>query len=202
MTPAPATEYNKAQNPLSVFISYAHSDNDADLADARWLDRLIQHLGPVVADGFTAVWADKDIGLGERWHTTIQAQINSARVAVLLVSPAFLASEYIRNHELPVFLDRAERGAVSVIPVILRPCLFSSTVFHWPDPVAGPNGLALSEFQASNPISRPLNSMTQAEQDEVFVDVAKRVQQILIGGGRLCQSLDWVEKASDCCGRR
>src|SRR5438132_5155858 len=85
-----------------IFISYAHEDNESPDRSKRWLDRLKQFLQPLVEQDELTICSDQDIGLGEDWHAHIQKHLNGARAAVLLVSPAFLASKYVRNSELPV----------------------------------------------------------------------------------------------------
>lgn len=122
----------------SVFISYAHKDNESDDPRRRWLDRLRDHLRPLALEGLISTFSDNDIQIGQNWNERIQANLGSAKVAVLLVSPAFLASEYIRNSELPVLLKRVKERGVVILPIILRPCLFTTTLFRFPDPISGP----------------------------------------------------------------
>ncbi|MGH8570092.1 MAG: TIR domain-containing protein [Gammaproteobacteria bacterium] len=99
-----------------------------------------------------AVATDRDIGLGDDWHARIQADLNRAGAAVLLVSLAFLASEYIRNNELPVLLPRAKTQGLRIVPVILRPCLYAETSFKYPDPKTGPED---SPWPRSRPPAHP-----------------------------------------------
>jgi hypothetical protein len=101
-----------------VFISYAHADNSGPDPAARWLDRLLLSLKALAFEELISVATDRDIGLGDDWHAQIQANLNRAGAAVLLVSPAFLASEYIRNNELPVLLYRAKTQGLRIVPVI------------------------------------------------------------------------------------
>jgi TIR domain len=84
--------HNAVGRGRAVFISYAQ-------ADALWLDRLLLNLKPLAFEELISVATDRDIGLGDDWHARIQADLNRAGAAVLLVSPAFLASEYIRNND-------------------------------------------------------------------------------------------------------
>jgi tetratricopeptide (TPR) repeat protein len=163
---------------FTVFISYAHSDNENTDPSKRWLNRLSEYLQPLVLQDRVNAWSDTDIEGGEQWDASIKAQLLDADVAVLLVSPAFLASKYIRNSELPALLMNAMDEGRTVIPIILRSCLFAETKFKYPDPIKGPGELSLSIFQSANPPSKPLNSMQEHEQDAVLLSVAQRIIEL------------------------
>jgi hypothetical protein len=124
------------------------------------------------------IYAYQDIEIGEDWHKKIQGNLESAKVAVLLVSPAFLVSTYIRNSELPILLKRAKTQGVVILPIILRPCLFQTSTFRYPDPVSGPEKFSLAELQASNPPNKALSELDEAKQDRVLLSVAERIQKI------------------------
>lgn len=158
---------------LPVFVSYAHQDNEPP---DRWLDRFLQMLKPLRLNDMVCAWSDKDIELGSDWRRGIDFQLKHyAEAAVLLVSPAYLASEFIRSSELPVLLRRKQESGLLVIPMILRHCLFAEALFSYPDPSAGPEKLSLSVFQAANPPDHPLDAMSLSEQDAVFTEVGRRL---------------------------
>ena len=165
-------------NDFTVFISYAHRDNENPDPSKRWLDRLLEHLQPFITQNQISAWSDTEIEVGEQWHKSIQTQLSNANVAVLLISPAFLGSKYIRNSELPVLLMNAMNKGAAVLPVILRHSPFAETTFKYPHPVEGPNELSLSVFQSANPPNKPLNSMQEHEQDAVLSAVAKRILKL------------------------
>jgi hypothetical protein len=174
---------------LPAFVSYAHADNSSSDPSLRWLDRLLEMLKPLkVADDVHA-WSDKEIRAGDVWNSEIQEHLyKHARAAVLLVSPAFLASDFIRTSELPLLLynyqlraneTRIRMTPMLIIPIILRHCLYDLTYFKFPHPVTGPESISLSVFQAANPPNRPLESMSRAEQDEVLASVARRLHAVI-----------------------
>ncbi|HEV2802458.1 MAG TPA: FxSxx-COOH system tetratricopeptide repeat protein [Pyrinomonadaceae bacterium] len=165
------------ENDFTVFISYAHEDNDSPDPSKRWLNRLLQQLQPLVFQKQVRTWSDTAIETGERWHESIRTQLHNAKVAVLLVSPAFLASDYIRNTEIPLLLKAQSRGVI-ILPIILRRCLFTATRFKYPDPINGPEEVSLSIFQSANSPDKPLNAMQEHEQDEVLVSVAERILKL------------------------
>lgn len=167
----------KVSDDFSVFLSYAHSDNENSDPSKRWLDRLLEYLGAI--KNRINFWSDTDIEIGQQWDKSIQRQLRNANVAVLLISPAFLSSKYIRNSELPVLLMNAMNKGTTVLPVILRHSLFAETTFKYPDPVQGPNELSLSVFQTANPPENPLNSMQEDKQDEVLKSVAQRILELV-----------------------
>jgi hypothetical protein len=161
----------------SIFICYAHQDNESSDRNERWLDRLQQQLAPLELEGQVEIWSDKKLELGDDWHDKIQATLRQVKAAVLLVSPAFLASKYIRDSELPVLLKNAKEQGVKIFPVLLRQCLWQETKFKYPDSKECPEELSLASIQA--PTTQPLNSLPEHEQDKVLYQVAQRIYQIV-----------------------
>src|SRR3954447_21839146 len=94
-----------------LFVSYSH-------ADARWVQRFEVLLKPLVEAKRLTVWSDRALRAGDRWHPEIEAAVARSRVALLLVSADFLASDYIWRHELPTLV----RYGVRLAPVLLRDC--------------------------------------------------------------------------------
>jgi TIR domain-containing protein len=165
---------------LPVFVSYAHTDNESSDPSQRWLDRLIEMLKPLHLNDEVTAWSDRDIKAGDDWRKHIDVVLERyAHAAVLLVSPAFLASDFIRSSELPVLLHKRHLAsdAMLIIPIVLRCCLYEETRFRFPDPIRGPESVSLSVFQSANPPDRPLDSMPRGEQDAVLLSVAKRLRQ-------------------------
>lgn len=163
----------------SVFICYAHQDNDSSDNRKRWLDRLLQFLKPMVRQENLKVWSDEDIEIGTDWHDSIQSELDVAKAAILLVSPAFLASDYIANNELPVLLKRASDLGVVIMPIIISPCLYERARFKYPDPKKGPKEFLLKSIQSANPPSKTLVEMSQPEQNRVFEKVANELYDLL-----------------------
>ena len=63
-----------------IFISYSHKDN-------KWLDTIMTFLKPHSRDEKISIWSDKDILPGARWDDEIKKQLETCRVAILLVTP-------------------------------------------------------------------------------------------------------------------
>jgi hypothetical protein len=157
----------------SIFLCYAHQDNESPNARERWLDRFLEFVKPLIRQEELRVWSDKDIKIGYDWHPTIQKQLNRAKAVVLLISPAFLASDYIANNELPLLLKRAKDGGVTIFQILISPCLDAETKFKYPDPKFGPEEFSLRSLLAANAPSKTLIEMTEAEQNRVLLAVAR-----------------------------
>ncbi len=169
---------DRVSDDFTVFISYAHSDNENSDPSKRWLNRLLEYLQPLVIHDRISAWSDNEIDVGQHWDKSIKSQVLNANAAILLISPAFLSSKYIRNSELPALLMNAMTRGTAVLPVILRHSPFAETEFKYPDPVQGPHALSLSVFQSANPPHKPLNSMEEHEQDAILLSVAQRVLEL------------------------
>ncbi|HZF08669.1 MAG TPA: TIR domain-containing protein [Thermoanaerobaculia bacterium] len=106
----------------SVFLSDSHQDE-------RWKDRLVQQLRILEKEGLLAVWHDRLIGGGGKWYEEIQAAIEGAEVALLLISADFLSSPFILDKEVPALLKRQEEKGLRVIPIILKECPWRQSTF-------------------------------------------------------------------------
>ena len=141
-----------------VFISYSHQDTS-------WLERLQVHLTPGERDGLFAYWDDTRIQPGDRWRDEIEQALANARVAVLLVSADFLASDFIARNELPPLLERAQQGGVRILPVIVSPCRYAAS--------------KLAPFQAVNALDQSLLKLAKVEQEELLVKTAEAIEDAL-----------------------
>ena len=110
-------------------------------------------------------WSDKDIPTGAQWRKEIDDAIHSARIAVLVVSSDFLASEFILEHEIPPLFDRESRGELAVFALIVRPCVWQTT--QW-----------LNEFQVY-PSATPLSKLTECEYEERLQEFVLRIDEQL-----------------------
>lgn len=162
-----------------IFVCYSHEDNESLDKSKRWLDRLIQHLKPLEEQGDLVVFSDKDINIGEEWHSRIQTQLSGAKAAILLVSPAFLASKYIANSEMPVLLKKANNDGLKIMPIHISPSNYAITRFKYPDPKKGPDEFTLASIQAAHSLSKTMVEMTEAEQNRVFVQLSKRLLEVV-----------------------
>ncbi len=86
----------------SVFISYSHKDED-------WKDRLVTQLGVLEKQGHLEIWDDRRIEGGDDWFPEIETAIDSAHVAVLMISPQSNASEVSGAFQRSRAVDSGDR---------------------------------------------------------------------------------------------
>lgn len=155
---AEVAEVEQAEAPVrsKIFISYSHKNKE-------WADRLETMLKPLVRNQSVDVWSDRKIVPGAQWRKEITAAISSTQVAVLLVSPEFLASDFIAQDELIPLLKAAEKDGVSILWLCLSACLYDET--------------GIERYQAAHDISRPLDSLTPAECNAALVSICREIKK-------------------------
>ncbi|MFM7512338.1 MAG: SUMF1/EgtB/PvdO family nonheme iron enzyme, partial [Cyanobium sp.] len=144
-----------------VFISYTR-------ADRQWVERLQQMMQPLLRAGDQRIelWDDSQIPPGAKWRAAIEMALAQAKVALLLVSDAFLASEFVMNEEVPKLLAAAEAEGVRVLWVSLSPCLVEHT--------------AIGEYQAVLPLDQYLEELARPQQQRALKTIAERIREALL----------------------
>ncbi len=140
-----------------IFISYSHKDS-------KWLERVQTHLKPLEREGNISRWDDTLIKASEEWREKISQSLKSSKVAILLMSPNFLASDFIANNELPPLLEVAKTRGTTILSLIISPSRFEKIE-------------SLARLQTiNNPKSEPLVKLSEGEQDEVLVRLSNAVE--------------------------
>src|SRR5205807_854467 len=121
-----------------LFISYSHED-------AKWLLELQITLQNFPEPQNLEVWDDTKLQASDNWHLEIDNAMARANAAVLLVSRYFLASEFIKNNEIPVLVNAWKRGELKLLWIAVRSSLYKTTV--------------LNDIEAVNNPERPLDSL-------------------------------------------
>jgi hypothetical protein len=104
--------------------------------------------------------------------------LEQSAVAILLISTAFLTSDFIKNSELPILLHSAKSKGMLIIPVIIQQCVFESVTYKYPDPINGPEKLKLAEFQTAGSPTESMAMLEKPQQNLVLYEIAKRIQSL------------------------
>ena len=139
-----------------VFISYAHGD-------IGWLQRFNTMLKPLVRDGRITPWSDRDISASHLWREEIDRSLRMARSGLLLVSPKFLASDFIMKHEVPYLLRAHEEGRTRIVFAVLSECFWDQT--------------PLKNIQAAHDTGKPLDGFTKSKRNRAIKSICQKLMK-------------------------
>jgi TIR domain len=145
----------KVQVTKPVFISYSHKD-------AQWLEKVKQFLRPLEDKELIRVWDDTEIRPGSDWLGDISKALESARVAVFLLTQNFLDSPFIREKELPVLIEAAKNRGCLIFWIAVSSSTFEDS--------------PLAKFQGAIPPNAPLDLMSDAQQSKVLTDIYRKMK--------------------------
>lgn len=148
----------KSRREGAVFVSYAREDR-------LWFDRLCRHLRPLVRNGKIDIWHDQMIAPGRKWVEEIEGAISVSSVAILLLSSAFVASDFIHTHELPRIAKRASREGVVILPLVVGHCLIDEIQY-------------ISDLQLFNDPEQPLSRLDESSVEKILVELARTVRDL------------------------
>jgi len=141
---------------LRLFISYSKQDE-------AFVEKLNKHLAPLLRAKKVEVWWDGMLTPGSVWDAEIKHQLAAADIVLFMVSSDFLATEYIDEVEIKAAFERHEKGLVTVVPVILRPCLWRDT--------------PLKDLTALPAKGEPISKYP--DEDSAFLEVVQSLQALI-----------------------
>jgi len=111
------------------------------------------------------VWFDGMITPGTEWSQEIKEKLASAKAALLLVSNAFLNSEFIQKNELPELLKAAKSNGCKILWIKIDECLVEYT--------------EIGKYQAL--YNKPLISLTvESEINKAVFEIANKMADLLL----------------------
>ena len=150
-TSSPTPSCVRQLQPCGSRVGEAIADNDgADIA-THWPG--------------LSLWDDSQIRPGVGWREEIKTALAEARVALLLVSANFLASEFIMEVEVPSLLLAAKEEGVLILWVSISPC-------HW-------EHTPISDYQAVLSPSQHLAGLDGVQLQEALKAISTEVEQAM-----------------------
>lgn len=146
-----------SQEREHLFISYCREDS-------KWLEKFREMLAPLLRKEQFKVWDDTKITPGTKWYLEIEKAVATSKVALLLVSARFLASDFIVEIELPL-LNKARADGLTILWVAVSRCMFQYT--------------DLTDYQALNDPAKTLDSFTSAKLNQEMFRICKQIKKIM-----------------------
>jgi hypothetical protein len=148
---------------MKIFISYSHKDEP-------FKDELVTLLTGLQRRGIIGAWQDQRIEPGSEWFDLIIKAMEECEMAILLVSPDFIASRFIQEKGLAhLFRRRIEEG-LQVVPIVVRSCLWQDEPVIGSLQILPKNGKPVISFSKEN-----------GDRDQVWTDIGIAIESIVKG---------------------
>ena len=141
-----------------IVISYATRER----GQKRILNQLCLHCEGMQRDGVLTYFSGKDLEPGVEWEKRIVKEFGKAQAAILLVGPAFQASEFIRDVELPLLQRRHSQRKTLLCPLPVVNFNYQS--------IPG-----LKDVQFPLTPDRPLSVISPGDRDTLFATILRHL---------------------------
>ncbi len=149
---------------ITIYIIYTSEDNDLRLQLSRHLEALEESFE-------VTIWHDDPILQGQQWKPQNESRLHQADIFLLLVSDAFMHSEFIKQLEFKTVIDRYKAGESTVIPILLDECPwdidFNSDDYNF----------SLSELHVLPEGRKPLSDLNLP--DQAYKQIAAHIKKVV-----------------------
>jgi len=142
---------------FNVFFSYARQDR-------ALRDKLEDHMSILKYRGFITTWHAREVLAGQNITEEVTHFLKKSRIILLLISASFMASSYCYSKEMMYALQRHERGTANVLPILLRPVLFTDAPFAKLK-ILPANGKPVTNWQ---------------DRENAFVEIALEIERLIV----------------------
>lgn len=147
-----------SQGPIvSLYVSSAPADETLQT-------QLVNHLTLLERQGVITSWSSHQILPGDDRTQTIQQQLNTADIILLLISPDAIADDTCYHLEIQRAIERHQSGEARVIPILIRPV-------DW-------QGAPFGQLDVLPKNHQPIT--TWPNQDEAFQEIAAGIREIAL----------------------
>lgn len=141
----------------TIFICYSHEDEDIFEYVHRHMQGLLNF---AETDNGPEIWTDREILASQNWQTKIEEALRKSFAAILLVSPHFKTSEFIKNEELPRLLEAAEYEGLKVFWLLAREVYVPATIHKYQAALSPDMSLAALLDESSETLNSALTDAT------------------------------------------
>ena len=148
-----------------VFISYKRDEDYDIFKELKVSLDVLKRSNDVIK-----YWYDGMIGTGQKWYDEIKLHLKNSKVAILLVSEAFLTSDFIFYEELPELLQAAENENATIIWI---PVSTSQVERIKVKNVEKGIEVRIADYQAACDPKKPLRDMQPSERKKYICPYVK-----------------------------
>ena len=141
-----------------IFISYSHQDK-------AWLTRIKTALQQESL-GIFQIWDDQELITGDKWLEKIEKALEAAQVAILLVTPDFLQSQFIREKEVFTILEKAKKEGLQIAWIAVEK--------------ADMKDCPLLQYQAANDSEHPLSKLSDTEMKQALDLIVANIRKMAL----------------------
>lgn len=146
------------ESGINIFLSYSS-------VDEPFCIELQKHLSPLKRVGLIKEWYDHEIMPGTEWKKEVRERLNNSNIVLSMISPDFLNSDYLYNHELKIAMELHDDGRTRIVPIMLRRCDIEHTQFQ------GLQGLPTN--------LEPVNSPKWFSADDAYADIVTGIKLMI-----------------------